>query len=163
MIVCLNMIVYHACALRWGVTHIGNYLYWALLTLSKDHHFRSMERSGRRHSLEVACSKKTDMWFGIHFVEHVLKLKILIFVLVKSNVITLEILYIVDVLVSIDAGAQEAIILLAFGPCVVIVDYCDRFCTFARALHIKKTLPDFRKWCRVTRHPRVFRGLTGYQ
>ena len=28
---------------------------------------------------------------------------------------------------SIDAGSQVAIILLAFGPCVVIVDYWDRF------------------------------------
>ena len=28
---------------------------------------------------------------------------------------------------SIDAGAQVAINLLAFGPCVVIVDYWDRF------------------------------------
>ena len=28
---------------------------------------------------------------------------------------------------SIDAGAQVAIILLLFGPCVVIVDYWDRF------------------------------------
>ena len=29
---------------------------------------------------------------------------------------------------SIDAGAQVAIILLAFGPCVVVVDYWDMFC-----------------------------------
>ena len=28
------------CALRWGVTHIGNYHYWALLTRSRDHYFR---------------------------------------------------------------------------------------------------------------------------
>ena len=52
---CLNVIVRHACPLRWGVTHVGNYLYWTLLTLSRDHHFRYMERSGRRHSLEVVC------------------------------------------------------------------------------------------------------------
>ena len=51
----LNVIVFHACALRWGVTHVGNYLYWALLTLSRDHHFRYRERSERRHSLEAAC------------------------------------------------------------------------------------------------------------
>ena len=66
---------------------------------------------------------KSGCGFGINFVEHVLKLYILIFVLVKSNVITLELLYIVDVLMSIDVGAQVAIILLAFGPSVVIVDY----------------------------------------
>ena len=64
---------------------------------------------------------------------------------------------------SIDAGAQVAIILLAFGPCVVIVDYWDMFCTLGRAPRTKETLPDFRKCCRVTRHPRVFRGLKGYQ
>ena len=32
-----------------------------------------------------------------------------------------------------------------------------------RAPRTKETLPDFREWCRVTRHPRVFRGLTGCQ
>ena len=32
-----------------------------------------------------------------------------------------------------------------------------------RALRIKETLPDFLKWRRVTRHPLVFRELTGSQ
>ena len=32
-----------------------------------------------------------------------------------------------------------------------------------RAPHTKETLPDFREECRVTRHSRVFRGLTGSQ
>ena len=32
-----------------------------------------------------------------------------------------------------------------------------------RALRIKKTLLNFLKWRRVTRHPLVFRGLTGSQ
>ena len=54
---CLNVFVFHACALRWGVTQVGNYLYWALLTLSRDHHFRYRERSGRRHSLEAAIEE----------------------------------------------------------------------------------------------------------
>ena len=30
-----------------------------------------------------------------------------------------------------------------------------------RVLRTKETLPDFLKWRRVTRHPLVFRGLTG--
>ena len=30
-----------------------------------------------------------------------------------------------------------------------------------RAPHTEETLPDFLKWRRVTRHPLVFRGLTG--
>ena len=32
-----------------------------------------------------------------------------------------------------------------------------------RAPRTKETLPDFLKWCMVTRHPLVFRGLTGSQ
>ena len=36
-------------------------------------------------------------------------------------------------------------------------------CTLGRAPRTKETLLDFREWCRVTRHPRVFRGLTGCQ
>ena len=56
-----------------------------------------------------------------------------------------------------------AIILFACGPCVVIVNCWDRFCTLGRAPHTKETLPDLRGWCRVTRHLRVFRRLTGCQ
>ena len=33
----------------------------------------------------------------------------------------------------------------------------------SRAPRTKETLPDFREKCRVTRHSRVFRGLTGSQ
>ena len=65
--------------------------------------------------------------------------------------------------VSIDAGAQVAIILLVCGPYVVIVDYWDRFCTFGRAPRTKETLPDFHEWRRVTRRPRIFHGLTSCQ
>ena len=36
-----------------------------------------------------------------------------------------------------------AIILLACGPCVVIVDYWDKFCTLGRAPRTKETLPIF--------------------
>ena len=32
-----------------------------------------------------------------------------------------------------------------------------------RAHRTRETLPDFLKWRRVTRHPLVFRGLTGNQ
>ena len=54
-------------------------------------------------------------------------------------------------------------LLLACGPCVVIVDYWDRLCTLGRAPCTKETLLDFHEWCRVTRHSRVFCGLTGCQ
>ena len=36
-------------------------------------------------------------------------------------------------------------------------------CILGRDPGTKETLPDFREWCRVTRHSRVFHGLTGYQ
>ena len=64
---------------------------------------------------------------------------------------------------SIDEGAQVAIILLAYGPCVVIINLLGQICTLGRALRTKETLPDFREWCRVIRHPQVFHGLMGCQ
>ena len=39
----------------------------------------------------------------------------------------------------------------------------DRLGTMGRAPRIRETLPDFRESCRVTRHSRVFRELTGSQ
>ena len=36
-------------------------------------------------------------------------------------------------------------------------------CIVGRAPSIKETLPDFHEWCRVTRHPIIFCGLTGCQ
>ena len=44
---------------------------------------------------------------------------------------------------SIDAGAQVAIIILACGPYVVIVNLLGQVCTLGRAPCIKETLPDF--------------------
>ena len=60
---------------------------------------------------------------------------------------------------SIVLWAQEAVFTH------VIVDW-DRFMQvmyLGRAPHTKETLPDFLNWRRVTRHPLVFRGLTGSQ
>ena len=56
-----------------------------------------------------------------------------------------------------------AIILLACGPCVVIVNCLGQVLYLGRALRTKETLPDFRECCRVIRHPRLFRRLTGCQ
>ena len=63
--------------------------------------------------------------------------------------------------VSINAGAQVAIILLACGPRVVIVNLLGQVCTLGKAPRTKETLPDFHEWCQVIQHPRIFRGLTG--
>ena len=60
---------------------------------------------------------------------------------------------------SIVLWAQEAVFTH------VIVDW-DRFIQvmyLGRAPHTKETLPDFLKRRRVTRHPLVFRGLSGSQ
>ena len=47
--------------------------------------------------------------------------------------------------------------ILMFGTGYIHVLY------LGRASRTKETLPDFREKCRVTRHSRVFRGLTGSQ
>ena len=39
----------------------------------------------------------------------------------------------------------------------------DMLGTMGRASRTRETLPDFRESCRVTRHSRIFRGLTGSQ
>ena len=51
---------------------------------------------------------------------------------------------------SIDVGAQVAIIILACGPCVVIVNLLRQVFTLGIAPRTKETLPDFHEWCRVT-------------
>ena len=40
-------------------------------------------------------------------------------------------------------GAQVAIIFLAFGPCVVVVDYWDRFCIWVELLVQRRLCPIF--------------------
>ena len=51
---------------------------------------------------------------------------------------------------SIDVGAQVAIILFAIGPCVVILNCLGQVLYLGRATRTKDTLPDFHEWCRVT-------------
>ena len=57
-----------------------------------------------------------------------------------------------------------------FYPYLYHCDYIGLLGTcFMQVIHLgraprtKETLPDFLKWRRVTRHPFVFRGLTGCQ
>ena len=67
---------------------------------------------------------------------------------------------------SISLWAQVAILdiyiayigLFGTGKCKFI-----QVLYLGRAPRTKETLPDFLKWRRVTRHPLVFRGLTGSQ
>ena len=55
------------------------------------------------------------------------------------------------------------LILIVYGPSVVVVNCWDRFCTLGRAPRTNETLPDFHERCYVTRQSREFRGLTGCQ
>ena len=48
------------------------------------------------------------------------------------------------------------------GPGVVVVKIWDKL-YLGRDPCTNETLSDFHEWCRVTRHPRLFRGLTGCQ
>ena len=46
---------------------------------------------------------------------------------------------------------------------MAILNYLGHVLYLSRAPRTKETLPDFREWGRVTRHSRVFCGLTGSQ
>ena len=58
--------------------------------------------------------------------------------------------------------AQVAVLLM-LGLYWTVWDRYMQVIYLGRALRTKETLPDFLKWRRVTRHPLVFRGLTGSQ
>ena len=69
------------------------------------------------------------------------------------------------VLMSITLWAQVAVLdILHILDCLgqVNADYLQVL-YLGRAPRIKETLPNFLKWRRVTRHPLVFRRLTGSQ
>ena len=85
------------CALRWGVTQVGNYHYWALLTLLRDHYFRYREYTRGRSSQETAFRRKPVCGFGYSFCITCIKTLNFDICLVKSNLLTLELLYIVYV------------------------------------------------------------------
>ena len=55
------------------------------------------------------------------------------------------------------------LILIVYEPDAVMRLVLEQVLYLGRAPRTKETLPDFREWCRVTRHSRVFRRLTGCQ
>ena len=55
------------------------------------------------------------------------------------------------------------LILIVYEPDVVMRLVLGQVLYLGRAPRTKETLADFCEWCRVTRHPRVFRGLMGCQ
>ena len=48
------------------------------------------------------------------------------------------------------------LILIVYESDVVIILLLGHVCTLGRAPRTKETLPDFREWCQVTQHSRVF-------
>ena len=66
------------------------------------------------------------------------------------------------IVMSIGLLAQVVVLIIdcyigLFGTCFMQILY------LGRAPRTKETLPDFREECRVTRHSRIFRGLTDSQ
>ena len=57
----------------------------------------------------------------------------------------------------------QVVVLLMLGLYCPVWDRYVQVWYLGRALCTKETLSDFLKWRRVTRHPLVFRGLTGSQ
>ena len=57
----------------------------------------------------------------------------------------------------------QVVVLLMLGLYCTVWDRYMQVLYLGRAPRTKETLPDFMKWRRVTRHPLVFRGLTGSQ
>ena len=60
---------------------------------------------------------------------------------------------------SIGLWAQVAV----FTHAMVILNCLGQVLYLGRALRTKETMLDFPEWCRVTRHQRLFHGLTGSQ
>ena len=52
---CLSSI---ACTFRWGVTLVGKFIYWALLTLSWEKNFKYWRYAGGRSSPKTSVVKK---------------------------------------------------------------------------------------------------------
>ena len=67
-----------------------------------------------------------------------------------------------NIVVSINEESKWPVLLII----IVYETLCGLWCCLGQVLYLgraprtNETLPDFRKRCRVNRHPRVFRGLT---
>ena len=79
--------------------------------------------------------------------------------LYKSKILTIVTMVYVGMFMSIVLWAQVAVFTHVMS---YDVDW-DRLGTMGRAPCTRETLPDFHEWCRVTRHPLLFRGLMGCQ
>ena len=63
-----------------------------MLTLSMEYYFKYMEQSGRRHSLDAVLRRKLTCGFDMDYVKTCIKFLILMYVCIKSDISTLELL-----------------------------------------------------------------------
>ena len=84
--------------------------------------------------------------------------------LYKSNLLTLETIgYSLDIYCYGYCLWAQVAVLLMLSLYWTAWDMFMQVMYLGRAPRTKETLPNFLKWRRVTRHPLVFRGLTGSQ
>ena len=67
----LNVCVFAiTCALRWGVTLVGEFIYWALLTPSWEKYFQVLEvHRGMKYIQDLSCEKGSDYGLFMYFVK----------------------------------------------------------------------------------------------
>ena len=51
-----------ACALRWGVAFVGEFIYWALLTPSWENIFKYQRYTGKGNTSKSLVVKKAKIW-----------------------------------------------------------------------------------------------------
>ena len=62
ILACVECLVCHCIALRWGVTQVGKFHYWALLTLSREIFFRYRRCTWEWDVFEALEAKKWPNW-----------------------------------------------------------------------------------------------------
>ena len=62
ILACVECLVCHCIALRWGVTQVGKFHYWALLTLSREYIFRYRRCTWGWDAFGALEAKKWPNW-----------------------------------------------------------------------------------------------------
>ena len=126
--------------------------------------FRYKERTRRRLVLEAEFRRKAGLWLWFCDVYIYYNSLVLIYVLYKRELTnSFEIIgYSCCIMMSIVIRPKWSFYLCCDYIRLLETGFMQML-YLGRAPRTKETLPDFLKWRRVTRHPHVFRGLTGSQ
>ena len=73
-------VLHIACALRWGVALVGDFLCWALLTPSWKFFFRYWRYTGRRNRCKRLVEKKARFGFVLYLVNFGYKNPVFVYV-----------------------------------------------------------------------------------